>query len=355
MPENEELSLREQLQAAYDQHSQDEEEEKQSAAAASHEEVTPPAAETQESRQRDETGKFKAKDTQQAEVPAQQDVESANTESAEPAAEKQANETEAPASWNAEARAKWKDLPPDVQSYIQHRETSMQQMVGRMDAERQVGRTMQMALRPFEQTMQQLGVDPVTATTKLFEADHALRYGSPEQKVQMLHQIMHDYGINAEAAFQYQPQPVDPAVQAMQQRVQFLEQALTSGQRQTQLQQQAELQAQVESFAAQNQHFDKVRDHMAAILQSGLAKDMQDAYDQAVWARPDLRQSLLSQREAEQKAVAQQAASQKAAQSRIAGSSVAGTPAGVTPVPPPENRSLREELQAQFAAAQGRV
>ena len=46
---------------------------------------------------------------------------------------------------------------------------------------------------------------------------------------------------------------------------------------------------------------------MADLLQSGKAKSLNDAYDMAVWMRPDIRQSLIEQQrlEAQKKAMAE--------------------------------------------------
>jgi hypothetical protein len=47
---------------------------------------------------------------------------------------------------------------------------------------------------------------------------------------------------------------------------------------------------------------------MAALLQAGQAKDLQDAYEQAVWANPQTRTSLIAQQQQEAKAKATQTA-----------------------------------------------
>ena len=91
---------------------------------------------------------------------------------------------------------------------------------------------------------------------------------------------------------------------------------------------------------------------MAALLKDGLAKDLQDAYDQAVYARPDIRSTLLEQQLAEKEAKRVADAKAKADAARKASGSVTGSPGATAPsksnVP---ERSLREELVANLAAA----
>ena len=49
-------------------------------------------------------------------------------------------------------------------------------------------------------------------------------------------------------------------------------------------------------------HFEAVRSNMAALFQSGAAKDLQHAYEMAVWSNPDTRKLMMEQRDAQQEA-----------------------------------------------------
>ncbi|MGR2433573.1 hypothetical protein FDG14_24970, partial [Salmonella enterica] len=67
--------------------------------------------------------------------------------------------------------------------------------------------------------------------------------------------------------------------------------------------------SEIEQFKSNpaNVHFEAVKDDMAILLQSNRAESLQDAYDKAVWMRPDIRKSLVEQQrtEAEQKSATQ--------------------------------------------------
>jgi hypothetical protein len=63
-------------------------------------------------------------------------------------------------------------------------------------------------------------------------------------------------------------------------------------------------------------HFESVKSDMAGLLQAGLAKDLADAYEQAVWRNPTIRASIL----AEQQAEAKKGATQKAQAAKTAAS-----------------------------------
>jgi hypothetical protein len=85
---------------------------------------------------------------------------------------------------------------------------------------------------------------------------------------------------------------------------------------------------------------------MADLLETGKAKSENEAYEMAVWMRPDIRTTLIDQQraEAQRKAIEQaQAQKAKAAAVSVKGSSPAA--GGVQPV----KGSLRDILAAQFA------
>jgi hypothetical protein len=91
---------------------------------------------------------------------------------------------------------------------------------------------------------------------------------------------------------------------------------------------------------------------MVALLTSGAAQTLEEAYDQAQWARPDIRAIL--EKERADAAAAEQRKRDKAQAARLKGGSVRGGP-GSAPVGQPGDRTLRQELEAGFAEARGRV
>lgn len=271
----------------------------------------------------------------------------ADTSAAAPAP---AVDVAAPGSWTAEAKAKWNDVPPDVRKYIAEREDQMHRALTRNDEERNLGRTMSQTLQPFAETMRSIGVSPDRAVAGLLNVDSVLRSGSPEQKLEMVHEIMRSYQIQPEAVFNHQPTPVHPQVQALQQQMQAMQQQMQQGSQQQQeaLNERA-AQAEIEAFKANAPHLEAVRDHMSQLLTSGIAKDLQDAYEQAVWANPQTRQAM----QAQQTAASSKA--QRVASARNAGSSISGAPGGVVPNQQSTKRSLREELAANFGDSKSRI
>jgi len=100
----------------------------------------------------------------------------------------------------------------------------------------------------------------------------------------------------------------------------------------------------VETFASEpgHEHFGQVRQIMAGLVREGKAKNLQDAYDQAVWAHPYVRAELLQQ--------ANLARVQDVNKNRRATLSVSGAPGPVAVAPAVDPKDLRATIEAQFSA-----
>jgi hypothetical protein len=90
--------------------------------------------------------------------------------------------------------------------------------------------------------------------------------------------------------------------------------------------------SQVETFGkdAAHPHFGAVRNTMANLMQSGEARDLQEAYDKAIWIVPEVRTKMISETEAKR----QQEAVKKATEARRSASvnvRAKGAPAAQAP------------------------
>ncbi len=156
---------------------------------------------------------------------------------------------------------------------------------------------------------------------------------------------------------------IDPAVQQLQATVQQLQGTLNA-QQQGQVQQQHEARLnEVQNFSMEKDeggnlkrpYLTDVMDGWASQIQAirianpnmPNAEVLQKAYDNACWSTPAVRAKMQEAAQAQSR----QTEAAKVAQARSAGSSVTGAPAGSQPtVENNVNRTLREELQMQFAA-----
>ena len=298
--------------------------------------------ETVEARARDESGRFARKQEQALEATPEAEDAPLEAPKVSEVPEVPDYSKQPPSSWKKEAKAEWEKLPAHVREDVIRREADFHRGIEQYKQHAQRAQAYEQAMAPYQQTMQQLGVQPAQAIAELFKADHLLRSSAPHEKAAYFAKLAQDYGVQLGDIAQ--PPQVDPAYQALLNEVRSLKQTEFQREQQRQQQEQQQLNSQIASFAEEKEHFDAVREDMAALLQAGRANDLDAAYDMAIWARPDLRSGLLQQqtRAAEEKARA--AMQQRKAQS--AGVSVRGSsPVSSTSAQPTDIRAL---LESQF-------
>lgn len=279
-------------------------------------------------KERDGAGKF-AKTDPKAARKAKVAVETDATDPIQGQAQVE-HEIAAPETLAPQLRAKWADIPKDVQQEFSRLAQNFHKELTRHDEERVFGRQMKDVVTPYVAQIRAEGAEPAQAVANLLNMAHVLRVGSPQQKSDLLLRTAQTFGVDLRRALQVQQtQPqLPPQVQSALQEVQNIRSELEREKALKEQREDSDIQEQIKAFSAdpKHVHFETVRTHMGALIKSGIAKDMRDAYDQAVYANPHTRSTLLQQQEAasKEKRVAEQKARAEAA--RKAGSSLKGSP-----------------------------
>lgn len=313
-------------------------------------EETKPVVETTE-RARDEVGRFAKKDGEVAPegVP--------DAPASEPAPVTNTNTRKPPQSWRQDLKDKFLTLDPEIQDEAIRRENDYNKGIQRYAEDAKYAATVKPVFDKWAPYLNQLQVQPAEAFDRLIQAEQALRTGSPSQKEAAFIKLAADYGINLGNQTQEQ-QNIDPNVQHALQRVQYLEEQIRNQQHMQQQEQQrkqqaeqAELTRQIEEFSSSpnRPHFEAVRDDMSKLLQAGYAESLDDAYDKAVWARPDIRSTLLKDEEA--KRIQEQAKVAETAKAKAR--SITGSPSGAAV--PVANVSIRGDIEDAWNGASGRL
>lgn len=208
----------------------------------------------------------------------------------------------APKTWRKEAAAQWDALPPTVKQEIAKREADMFKGIEGYKQGAALGQSFQQILTPYLPVLQQYGVNPFNHVAELLQAHHILALGSPEEKVALLNHMIAQFRIDP-MQLVAEPAYVDPQVEALQQQVRQLQsfhqqQAYAA----TQQQQQMAL-SEVEKFSADptKPYFNDVADIMTQLIQSGVAGNLQEAYDKAVYLHPEVREKELARLTAERR------------------------------------------------------
>ena len=163
-----------------------------------------------------------------------------------------------------------------------------------------------------------IGIAPEQAVRSLFEAQRMLQ----TRPVEAIQTLAREFGVDLAqfaprptAPAQTQaPLPNDPAMAAVYQKVQQLEQVITAQQQQAIEAENARVNGTIQAFAAdpKHTHFPAVRQMMGALMQAGAANDMATAYEMACRAHPEVSKAL-AKAEAETRAKTEAEARRKAA------------------------------------------
>lgn len=256
-----------------------------------------------------------------------------------------------PVSWSATAREQWKDIPKEAQEYIKQRETEMAQ--GMQKNAEQANRATQMdrTLQPYQQYLAMNG-GPGATIQNLLQTGAGLQMGTPQQKVQIVANLINQFGIdiasldNLITGGAATPEVAQTSqMEAMiNQRLAPMQQQLAQyQQRDQQMQQgvQQEAGSDVTTFAqdAKNEFYNDVRGDMADILDMsanrGINLSLKQAYDKACQLNPEIGRIIQSREQARQLATKRRAAA-----------SVSGTMGGPGASATPE--SMRGTIEAAW-------
>jgi hypothetical protein len=320
----------------------------------------PPAA----GPQRDEHGRFRAKEAAPAEGPAK-------PEAAPPVEPPQASDqgaAKAPAAkdptaaWPVGDREMFKELPEAAQKFLLRRHREMESgftqktmaLAGLKDFE-----PVAELFRPYESQLKVQGLKPADIIQRWAAAEQFLQQNPAEA----LSRIGRMYGIEIEVKGQGNAtQPLnpqgsvgadangswlagDPVLQQMQAKLAQLEHAKAEQERQhysSQIDQFANMRTPEGKLA--HPYFERVRQAMAGLIYSspqGQAPDLEAIYQKAIWADPEVRDELL----AAQRDAAARAAREKAAAAGKAGISLgsgAPLPGSDRPAPQSLDQTIRE-------------
>lgn len=202
-----------------------------------------------------------------------------------------------PPGWSVESKAFFNSLPADhpLRQDVEKRELEVSSGFKKYSDIDKRYQEIEQSIAPFRSVYQQHGLkSDAEAISRLLEWEAGIR-GNP---VEGIRQIAQKFGVNlsqfaqqpSQGAEQGQeiPEHLRPVLNEFGQLKQTVN-SMLSAQQQTE---QRRVASELETFAKDKPHFETVRVAMGQLMQAGMAKDISDAYDQAVWANRDLREQL---------------------------------------------------------------
>lgn len=281
-------------------------------------------------RARGEDGKFVAKAAETPAQPQATEAPAATTEAAMPA----------PAHWNGEGKIGWANLPPAIQktiaqdyALITQKEQELNQFQSVIGPER--AQALAATYGSVPQAIQQL------LTLSDFAAKDRpgfIRWFAQQSGIDLGQMGQGSQGNQQPGEQQH---PVLQELAAMRNEVTRLKQ-------EREQEQQNQLLSTIQAFGqdAAHPYFNDVRQHMGALMQAGKAATLQEAYDMATWAHPDVRKNLLAQQAQQQ----MQASAQKVQAARSAAGSLTGSPSGASVARDDPEMDLESMIRKQVNA-----
>lgn len=228
-----------------------------------------------------------------------------------------------PSSWSAKGKAEFAKLPSHIQDEVLKRESDFHNGIQQYKEKAEQADRIGNVIRPYEAIIRASNSTPEKAIANLMDTAYRLNTGTPEQKAQTLMQVAQQYNIDLNSLTQQKDER--PAyVRQLEQQLAQLQGSIQSQQQYAQQQTAQEAQGSIEQFrnetdengSPKHLYFDDVREDMAdridAAARQGRQLSLQDAYDAAIWARADIRETLMTAKQQEDELKRKQAQAQKA-------------------------------------------
>lgn len=204
--------------------------------------------------------------------------------------QQQAPELRAPASWTPQAREKWANIDPDIKAEIHRREGEANRLVQNGAQQRQFVDAFQQLMQPYEMFIRAENSNPLAAVDNMMRTAAQLRVGTPAAKVEIVAGIIKNFGIDLPAldAVLAGQQPQYTAQQAQQFRDPRVDQMLAQQHQQAQQHQHFETQSiqhGLQQFAQGHEFYGDVAALMADLVEvqtrQGIAVDLEKVYQRA--------------------------------------------------------------------------
>lgn len=269
----------------------------------------------------------------------------------------------APGTWTPEAREKWGTVDPSIRSEIWKREKEASRAMTISTNARKFEQEFSQAAQPYLGFIAAEGATPLQAAQQMWRNEAILRAGSPQQKVELIADAIKRYGIDLGALdsvlagqspeFNPQANVAHLVNQQVQQAIQGFQQQ--QAQQQSQRTQQEVVQ-ELEAFAndPKNEFFNDVRSLMGDIIEladrQGQQMGLREAYERATLLHEPVRRVIEGRKAVEQARQTNAAAQRSKAASKGVVSSPAAAQGGQNA---PADDSIRAALEFAFTQQQG--
>lgn len=200
--------------------------------------------------------------------------------------------------WYKDEYGDWQKLPENFRTALREQERNAAQAIEKHSTAAKAWEPVSKLIEPHAQQLAAAGSSPQQYVTNLIQADGYLRQ-DPVQAINWLIQNYVGAGWDVRALADWmdeqgvQAHKVDPIQQELaqlRQQVQHLSQLPVQQQRET-------LTKQIADWSRDKPDFAAVRDHMAALAKLKPEASLDELFEEARWAHPEIRERILAERE----------------------------------------------------------
>lgn len=270
-------------------------------------------------------------EVEEKETPAPKTAKADKVE-AEPAGEPEApaavvEAINAPNTWGGEAKTHWDKLPRSVQEVVAKREKEIHAGIEQYRGKAELGSAFEQMVTPYVPILRASGQEPMVAVQNILQTAYQMRVDPYRTTLSLIQQ----YGVDMnqllamagyQGAQQGQPAAVDPTVRQLMVQQQQLQAYLQQQQLTQQQRDDMEADQQIAQFQSDpSKEFfadPEVRATMGRLMQAGLARDLNGAYEQACGIVGHVKAQITARQTAEIGAGQAQKQRQKAADAKRA-------------------------------------
>lgn len=263
----------------------------------------------------------------------------------------------APLSWDEKSKAAWTKLPQEVREQVAKREIEVQRALTYSAGARKFAEDFQKTVQPFAHLIQARGSTPLRAVHNLMNTAAGLTVGTPQQKADIVAEIIVNYGLDTELLDSTLAKALENKGKNVQEQIpphlmQALRPVFDAANKLKEREEQAQTEAQanaaeaVETMASDPKYpfFNELREEIAEILEVAMNRGrkitMVKAYEMAV-NQSDKHRDAMAQRRAAS-SVQQAARTLAAARNRKSATTGAPSSASQSKAPPTTRREAIE-------------
>ena len=229
-----------------------------------------------------------------------------NTDTDESAQEHTTPKRDVPIGWDKDKSAEWESMNESQQDQFIKRNNQFSAKIQQSVEGKKFADQIRQVEAPYQAMIQSEGADTISAYRDYLKTAYQLRNGSPEQKSQIVADLARTFNVPMQGAQNQGQQEdiyVDPEIQALQatitaqnNRLAQIEQRATQQDQLSQMSEDHSIDNEITTFskAEGHEHFDSVRTTMGALMSNGIAENLEDAYQQAIYANPSTREKVMS-------------------------------------------------------------